>query len=120
MSVCKECGCELPKGSRYCSKCGGAVGEGSPSAKEKSCPKCGIVMRAGFMVERDSPLSLYTYGAGIYWTPGEAGLAGERVGVKAYACPDCGYIEQYVRRLEKDRVIIMSAPKTHEEGTAES
>jgi len=72
-------------------------------------------MRAGFMVERDSPLSLWTYGQGIYWTPGEAGVAGERVGVKAYACPECGYIEHYIRRPERDKSIIMSAPTTYKE-----
>jgi len=72
-------------------------------------------MRVGFLVERDSPLALWTLGEGIYWTPGEAGMIGERVGVKAYACPQCGYIEHYVRRLEKDRAVILRAPTTTEE-----
>lgn len=82
---------------------------------EKSCPKCGTVMRCGFMVERDSPLHIWTIGEGIYWSPGEEGVIGSRVGVKAYACPECGYIEHYVRRLEKDKSTILRAPTTRPE-----
>lgn len=67
-------------------------------------------MRAGFIVERKSPLSLWTYGSGIYWTPGEAGVAGDRVAVKAYACPQCGYIEYYIRYLDEDKKTIIRAP----------
>ena len=62
------------------------------------------------MVERDSPLSILTLGQGIYWSPAEEGVIGKRVAVKAYACPECGYIEQYVRRLEQDRETILRAP----------
>ena len=40
---------------------------------------------------------------------------GERIAIRAYACPQCGYIEHYIRRLEKDRKTILSAPTTHEE-----
>jgi hypothetical protein len=67
-------------------------------------------MRAGYIVEKESPLTLWTYGSGIYWTPGEGGVIGERVAVKAFACPQCGYIEYYIRNLEKDKAIISSAP----------
>ena len=67
-------------------------------------------MRVGFIVERESPLSLWTYGSGVYWTPGEAGMIGERVAVKAYACPECGYIEHYIRYLDRDKNTILSAP----------
>ena len=84
----------------------------SSKSEEKRCPKCGTVMRCGFMVERDSPLAIWTLGQGIYWSPGEEGMMGERVAVRAYACPQCGYIEHYVRRLEQDREIIQRAPKT--------
>ncbi len=117
MPFCQKCGYELPKGSNFCPNCGTPIQALQPlrGSKEKTCPKCGTLMRAGFMVERDSPLSLWTAGQGIYWTPGEAGVAGDRVAVKAYACPQCGYIEHYVRRLEKDINIILSAPTTYEE-----
>lgn len=67
------------------------------------------------MVERDSPLHIWTIGEGIYWSPGEEGVIGSRVGVKAYACPECGYIEHYVRRLEKDKSTILRAPTTRPE-----
>jgi predicted RNA-binding Zn-ribbon protein involved in translation (DUF1610 family) len=85
----------------------------SSNSEEKSCPKCGMVMRCGFMVERDSPLAIWTLGQGIYWSPGEEGVIGERVAVRAYACPHCGYIEHYVRRLEQDGEIIQKAPTTY-------
>jgi len=119
--LCKKCGYEAPEGSNFCPNCGTSIpASQSPrkdyrSSKEKICPKCGAVMRAGFVVERDSPAVLWTLGEGIYWTPGEAGMIGERVALKAYACPQCGYIEHYVRRLQKDREIILSAPTTYEE-----
>jgi len=117
MPFCQKCGYELPEGTNYCPNCGSSTQVSQPlrSSEEKNCPKCGAVMRAGFIVERDSPLSLWTYGSGIYWAPGEAGVMGERVAVKAYACPQCGCIEQYVRYLEKDRNMILSAPTAYRE-----
>jgi len=117
MPFCQKCGYELPKGSNFCPNCGTPIQALQPlrGSKEKNCPKCGTVMRAGFMVERDSPISLWTIGQGIYWTPSEAGVVGDRVAVKAYACPQCGYIEHYARRLEKDINTILSAPTTYEE-----
>jgi len=118
MPFCKRCGRELPEASNYCPSCGMSLieqTENETRTRERACPKCGTTMRSGFMVERDSPLSLWTIGQGIFWTPGEGGLIGERVGVKAYACPDCGYIEHYIRRLEKDRKTILTAPTTYEE-----
>ena len=112
MVKCRNCGRELPEGSSFCPVCGASVS--SPHApvdsEDKKCPKCGTAMRAGFIVERESPLSLWTYGSGVYWTPGEAGMIGERVAVKAYACPQCGYIEHYIRYLDKDKGTILSAP----------
>jgi predicted RNA-binding Zn-ribbon protein involved in translation (DUF1610 family) len=115
MVFCKTCGSELTEATNFCPKCGANLKDPQPgpSSGEKSCPRCGTVMRVGFIVEKDSPLSLWTLGSGIYWTPGEAGVMGERVGVKAYACPQCGYIEHYVRYLDKDRNTILSAPTTY-------
>ena len=75
-----------------------------------ACQKCGTSMRVGFIVERNTPLHILTLGEGLYWSPGEAGVIGSRIGLVAYACPNCGYIEHYVRRLEKDRNKILSAP----------
>ncbi len=37
-------------------------------------------------------------------TPGEMGTS--RVSLRAYVCPRCGYVEQYVRRLGADKKII--------------
>ncbi|MFH2111729.1 MAG: hypothetical protein ABIJ47_10785 [Candidatus Bathyarchaeota archaeon] len=44
--------------------------------------------------------------------PGEGGMLGERVSLKAYACPGCGKIEIYARRLEKERALIEQAKYT--------
>jgi len=118
MPFCQKCGRELPEDSNFCPNCGTSLSEPARDetrTEEKACPKCGTIMRSGFMVERDSPLSLWTIGQGIYWTPGEGGLMGERIAIRAYACPQCGYIEHYIRRLEKDRKTILSAPTKHEE-----
>jgi hypothetical protein len=79
-------------------------------SEEAECPKCGGLMREGFLVERDSPLSLLTLGEGIYWTPNEEGMIGERISLRSFACPDCGFVEIYIRRLESDRESIMKAP----------
>jgi len=78
----------------------------------KQCPECGSPMRCGYMVEADAPLALTTLGEGLYWSPGEGGMLGERVSLKAYACPGCGKIEIYARRLEKERVLIEKAKYT--------
>jgi predicted RNA-binding Zn-ribbon protein involved in translation (DUF1610 family) len=79
---------------------------------EKHCPECGTPMRCGFIVESNSPLALTTLGEGVYWSPGEGGMLGERVSLKAYACPGCGKIEFYARRLEKERAVIERAKYT--------
>ena len=72
-------------------------------------------MKVGFMVERDSTLAFWTLGQGVYWTPGEAGVIGDRVALKAYACPQCGYIKHHARPLKKDRAVILRAPTTTQE-----
>jgi predicted RNA-binding Zn-ribbon protein involved in translation (DUF1610 family) len=116
LNSCPNCGRKQEEDSAFCPSCGASLKtqrvQGSP--REKNCPKCGSIMRAGFVVEKDSPLSLFTSGSGIYWTPGEAGVMGERVGIKAYACPECGYIEHYIRNLDRDRNTILSASTTFE------
>lgn len=77
---------------------------------ERFCPECGTAMRLGFLVERNTPLQIITLGEGVYWTPDEGGLIGTRVGLKSYACPECGYVTLYVRRLDQDRNTILQAP----------
>ena len=114
MPFCRNCGYELNEVLNFCPKCGASLSD-LRGSKGKLCPKCGTVMRHGYVVERDSPLSLWTAGQGIYWTPGEGGVIGERVALKAYACPQCGYVEHYVRRLEQDRNTILSAPPANDE-----
>jgi len=116
LASCPKCGLKLPESSNFCPNCGFRLESTTvPCSAEKACPKCGSVMRVGFMVERDSPLALWTLGEGIYWTPGEAGVMGDRVAIRAYACPQCGYVEHYVRRLQKDRDVILRAPTTTQE-----
>jgi acetone carboxylase gamma subunit len=78
--------------------------------REMTCPKCKTIMRVGFTMERDSPIQIVTFGTGLYWSPGEGGLIGTRVSLKAYICPECGYLEQYARRLNLDKDTILSAP----------
>ena len=66
---------------------------------EKNCPKCSTTMLNGFLVERNSPLQGLTLGEGIYWSHDETGVIGSRIGLVAYACPECGYVETYLRRM---------------------
>jgi len=70
-------------------------------------------MSRGFLVDNISTLaSIMNLGESIRWTPDEEGiLIGKRVATIAYACPKCGYIEQYVRNLEKNREIIQNTLK---------
>ena len=111
VTICKNCGAQNDDAAFFCFKCGANIKQPQPSpAGVGNCPKCGSAMHAGFIVERESPLSLYTYGSGVYWTPDEGGPIGGRVALKAYACPQCGYIEHYVRYLDKDREIVLRAP----------
>ncbi len=93
----------------FCHRCGAKLIRVQDPAV-KVCPKCSTIMRAGFIIERESPLSLWTYGSGVYWTPDEGGTIGNRIAVKAYACPQCGYIEHYIRYLEKDKATVERAP----------
>jgi len=121
---CKSCGAEYtPEPPDYtCPECGSGntvpMGyqapedyerSAAPDEPERRCPGCGEAMRCGYLVETNAPLALLTFGEGIYWTPGEAGLLGERVALKAYACPGCGYIGLYARWLDRHRNIIEKA-----------
>ncbi|MBN2334328.1 hypothetical protein JXL21_02130 [Candidatus Bathyarchaeota archaeon] len=122
---CKTCGVTYtPDPPDYtCPGCGGsntipadfkaeAVASKSTKAQElpeRHCPECGEAIRCGYLVETNTPLTLMTLGEGIYWSAGEGGMLGDRVALKAYACPGCGHIGLYARRLEKDRAIIEKA-----------
>ena len=76
---------------------------------ERLCLCCGSPMRCGFLVKTDSPLDFTTIGEGVYWSPGEGGMLGDRVPLNAYVCPDCGRVEVYVRWLHRYRAMIESA-----------
>jgi rubrerythrin len=78
--------------------------------EEKHCPECDSIMHFGFLVERNSPLQVFTLGEGVYWTPSEAGLAGSLVALNSWACPECGYVCLNVRSLSVDRTKILNAP----------
>jgi predicted nucleic-acid-binding Zn-ribbon protein len=72
-------------------------------SKEITCVKCGTTMRSGFIVEKDMN-ELRAVGVGLYWKPVKFGpKALKTVALIAYACPECGYIEQYIKNLEQDR-----------------
>ena len=74
---------------------------------EVTCVKCGASMRCGTIVEQD-PMELVAMGLGLYWRPSRGGKhVFKTVELVAYACPECGYIEQHVRNLKKDRDTIL-------------
>ena len=76
-----------------------------------TCVKCGASMRSGTIVERD-PDELIVAGLGLYWRPARRGKnVFKTVELIAYACPECGYVEQYVRDLEKDKDKILLGTK---------
>ncbi len=82
------------------------------NAKEVTCVKCGAIMRCGYLVEK-GPFKVIPAGLGFYWISMRGGFdALKTVALIAYACPECGFVEQYVRRIEKDRELILKAPKT--------
>ncbi len=82
------------------------------NAKEVTCVKCGATMRCGYLVEK-GPFEIVPAGLGFYWISMRGGFdALKTVALMAYACPECGFVEQYVRRIEKDRELILKAPKT--------
>jgi hypothetical protein len=83
-----------------------------PPDRIRYCPECRTEMRKGFIVERNTPLQLSTIGEGVYWTPGEAGVLGQRVALKAYMCPNCGYMSTYARFLKRDHETILKAGTT--------
>lgn len=114
--TCQDCGHRYLSVISICPVCGSrnttsyeeTVQKESARLGEKKCPKCDTIMRRGFLVESNNPLQITTIGEGIYWSQYEGGLS--RVALRAYACPECGYIEQYVRRLELGKEAILKAP----------
>lgn len=63
------------------------------------CTECGELMVYGFIIERESPFQLATFGQGIYWTPDEWGNILSSISLKAYACPNCGKIDLRIGNL---------------------
>ena len=72
---------------------------------ERRCPECGTAMRVGYLVERDPLIEAFVLGREIYWSPDRS----SEVALNAYACPSCGYVCLYVRKLEADRNTILKA-----------
>jgi predicted RNA-binding Zn-ribbon protein involved in translation (DUF1610 family) len=73
---------------------------------ERPCPECGTAMRMGYLVERDPLLEAMVLGREIYWSPDRS----SEVILNACACPGCGRVCLYVRKLEADRDKILKAP----------
>jgi hypothetical protein len=70
-------------------------------------------MRCGIITEHDSDETIIT-GLGLYWRPARRGKnVFKTVELIANACPDCGFVEQYIRNLEKDRdkILLESAER---------
>jgi hypothetical protein len=66
-------------------------------------------MRCGYLSEQGAneivPISYKTA-----WKPAKRGLKSLKlIETAAYACPECGYIEQYVKNIEEGREIILLA-----------
>ena len=60
-------------------------------------------MKCGYLVERD-PSEIIPAGLGFYWISMRGGLGVFRtVALIAYACPECGYVEQYIKNIKQDR-----------------
>ena len=72
---------------------------------ERRCPECGTAMRVGYLKERDPLIESIVLGREIYWSPDRS----SEVALNAYACPGCGHVCLYVRRLEADRNTILKA-----------
>jgi predicted RNA-binding Zn-ribbon protein involved in translation (DUF1610 family) len=73
---------------------------------ERPCPECGTTMRVGYLVERDPLLEAMVLGREIYWSPDRS----SEVTLNAYACPGCGHVCLYARKLEADKNTILKAP----------
>ena len=73
---------------------------------ERPCPECGTAMRLGYLVERDPLLEAAVLGKEIYWSPDRS----SEVTLNACACPGCGRVCLYVRKLEVNRDTILKAP----------
>ena len=75
--------------------------------RRKSCPKCDTTMRIGNIVEVEPGYLLTTFLKEMYWSPTVLGLIGLRARTIAYACPRCGYVEQYILNIERDRETVL-------------
>ncbi len=64
--------------------------------EEVNCVKCGASMKKGILNVHD-PRELLITGLRSYWKPVLRGKAAELV---AYAYPNCGYVEHYVKDLK--------------------
>ena len=86
------------------------------NVKEITCVKFGASMSSGYLVEQD-PDEFIHAGMGLYWIPMRRWFdAFKTVALIAYACPECGYVEQYVRRIEQDREKILLVPISPDRG----
>ena len=65
--------------------------------EEVICVKCGGSMKEGVLNVRD-PRGILVTGLRLYWKPEQRAKDAE---LAAYVCPQCGYVEQYVKDLEK-------------------
>jgi ribosomal protein S27AE len=84
---------------------------------EKKCPKCGRELAAGFMLDADSTSNWPRIGMAVWfsqsrWVAGKpepSSLSGikwadkEAFNLKAWRCPDCGFVELYAVEPTKYR-----------------
>jgi len=61
--------------------------------REVICVKCGASMKKGILNVRD-PREILITGLQLYWKPERKTKDAE---IAAYVCPQCGYVEQYVK-----------------------
>jgi hypothetical protein len=73
---------------------------------ERPYLECGTAMRMGYLVERDTFLEAAVLVRDIYWSPDRS----SEVTLNACACPDCGRVCLYMRKLEANRDKILKAP----------
>ena len=69
--------------------------------REVFCPKCETKMVEGYIVEPNSPFSLTTLFANLFWSRHVDGRITSRIFLHTYACPSCGYTETYLADPEQ-------------------